>query len=176
MAPADLIELLTADHHRVTNLLADGAPARQLVRELEAHLVAEAQVLYPALRRHLPQAGTAVDGLVDTDHRIEEALADLDHDGGGPEHVGQLAEVTRLFAHHVREQERLFAELRPAAGEDELTRLAEVLGPVLMEAPTHPHPHLPREGRLEAIADSLASTVDHLRDALRREKREGGEG
>ena len=176
MAPADLIELLTADHRRVTRLLADRAPARQVVQEFEAHLVAEAQVLYPALRRHLPDADPAVDALVETDHRIEEALAQLDHDGAGAEHSAPLAELARLFASHVSDQERLFAELRPAAGDEELSRLGDVLGPVIMEAPTHPHPRLPREGRLEAIADSVASTVDHVRDALRRERREGREG
>jgi hypothetical protein len=166
MPASDLIELLEADHRRVTRLLAGGTLGRELVGELESHLVAEAQVLYPALRKHLPHAGAAVDELVETDHRLEEVLTDLDHEHMEPELV---AVVRELFASHVRDQEAVFAELRPAAGPEELDRLADVLGQVVMEAPTHPHPHLPREGPFERVADSLASTVDHLRDALRRE-------
>ncbi len=165
MATPDLTELLTADHRRVARLLSSGAPARELVGELSSHLVAEAQVLYPALRAHLAGATSAVDGLVATDHRLEEVLTELDRGG-----TGAVDELAELFARHVSEQERLFPQLREAAGDEELSRLGEALGPVVMEAPTHPHPHLPREGRLEVIADSVASTVDHLRDALRRDE------
>ena len=168
MANPDLTELLTADHRRVARLLDGGAAARQVVGELSSHLVAEARVLYPALRAHVTGADSAVDGLVATDHRLEEVLTELDHGGG--DSAGELAE---LFAHHVSEQERLFPELSEAAGDEELSRLGEALAAAVMEAPTHPHPHLPREGRLEVIADSMASTVDHLRDALRRDEHEG---
>ncbi len=162
----ELTELLTADHRRVARLLGNGAPARELVSELSSHLVAEAQLLYPALRRHLAAADADVDGLLATDHRLEEVLTALDHSGGDPP-----AELAEVFAHHVSEQERLFPELRRTAGDEELGRLGEALGEVVMEAPTHPHPHLPREGPLEVIADSVASTLDQLRDALRRNER-----
>jgi hypothetical protein len=164
--PPDLTELLTADHRRVARLLGGGAPSRELVPELSSHLVAEAQLLYPALRRHV--AAADVDGLLATDHRLEEVLTELDHSGGdSPDELGEL------FARHVRNQEQLFPELRRAAGGEELSRLGGALGSVVMEAPTHPHPHLPREGPLEVIADSVASTVDHLRDALRRDDHRG---
>ncbi len=166
-SPPDLTELLTADHRRITRLLDAGSPGREVVAELSSHLVAEAQVLYPAARRHLADADQAVDALVAVDHRLEEALAELERSGGGS------PEVTRLLARHVDEQEQLFAELRRVVNAEELVRLGQALGAVVMEAPTPPHPHLPREGRLEVIADSLASTVDHLRDALRRDEHKG---
>ena len=123
----DITELLTADHRRMARLLDDGAPARELVSELASHLVAEAQLLYPSLRRHLDTGEADVDGLLTTDHRLEQVLTALDHSGGDPP-----AELAEVFAHHVSEQERLFPQLRRRAGDEELRRLGEALGEVVM--------------------------------------------
>ncbi len=163
---ADLLELLEADHHRVSDLLVVGGVGRGLVSEVSSHLVAESQLLYPALRHHVPDADVTVDALLETDHRMEELLAEVDRGDGDP---AIDAELRELWADHVRRQEALFPELRQVAQPEELRRLGETLGPTIMEAPTHPHPHLPREGALEVISDAVASSVDHIRDALKRE-------
>jgi hypothetical protein len=165
----DLVELLEADHRRLEQLVADSDAGPELVRELSAHLVAESQLLYPAARRHLPDAEVTVDGLVEVDGRLEEVLLDLDkHGGAGP----GATELGELFRRHVSEQQWLFPQLRQVVDGAELRRLGDALGPTIMEAPTHPHPHLPAEGRLEVIADAVASGVDHIRDALHREEEE----
>ncbi|MDQ3575626.1 MAG: hypothetical protein M3378_03550 [Actinomycetota bacterium] len=164
--PPDVLELLEADHHRVSELLARIGDGAGPVSEVTTHLVAESQLLYPSLRHHLPDADVAVDGLLETDHRIEQLLAEVDR---GDADDAVAAELVALFAEHVRQQEALFAELHHAAEPEELLRLGQALGPVIMKAPTHPHPHLPREGTLEVISDAVASSVDHIRDALRRE-------
>ena len=169
---ADLLELLHADHSRIEELLTGTVQPGTLVSEISTHLVAETQLLYPAVRRHLPGADVTVDGLLETDHDMEEQLARLDHGQGGTTPASEVSELSELFAAHVRQQEAVFPALRQAAGSDEIRRLGEALGPTLMEAPTHPHPHLPREGPFEVISDAVASSVDHLRDALRREGRE----
>ncbi len=164
----DLVELLQADHARMVDVLA-GADSAALVSELSAHLVAESQLLYPALRRDVPDAEFAVDQLVETDHRLEELLADLD---GHRAEVGAPPELSALFDEHVRQQDALFPDLRRRADPAELRRLGERLGPTIMEAPTHPHPHLPREGAFEVISDAVASSVDHIRDALKHDDQE----
>lgn len=162
---ADLLELLEADHHRISDLLVVVGVGRGLVSEVSTHLVAESQLVYPTLRHHLPDADVSVDALLETDHRLEELLVDIDRDDAAPAVDTELAE---LWADHVRRQEALFSELRPVAEPEELRRLGDALGPTIMEAPTHPHPHLPREGALEVISDAVASSVDHIRDALKR--------
>jgi len=166
---ADLLELLEADHHRVSDLLTVVGGSRSLVSEVSTHLVAESQLLYPALRHHLPDADVAVDGLLETDHRMEELLLDVDR---GDEGAAVGSELRELWTDHVRRQEALFSELREVTEPEELRRLGDTLGPTIMEAPTHPHPHLPREGALEVISDAVASSVDHIRDALKREGHE----
>ncbi len=169
-AATDLLELLQADHARIEELMTGTVEPATLVSEVSTHLVAETQLLYPAVRRHLPEADVTVDGLLETDHDLEELLARLDHDEGGT--TTPASRMSELFAAHVRQQESLFPALRQAAGSEELRRLGDALGPTVMEAPTHPHPHLPREGTFEVISDAVASSVDHLRDALRRQGRE----
>ncbi len=162
---ADLLELLEADHHRVTDRVLVVGVGPSLVSEVSTHLVAESQLLYPALRRNLPDADVAVDGLLETDHRLEELLVEVER-GDADATVG--VELADLWADHVRGQEALFAELRQVVPPEELRRLGDALGPTIMEAPTHPHPHLPREGAMEVISDAVASSVDHVRDALKR--------
>ena len=164
----DLVELLQADHARMADVLAS-ADGSELVSGLSSHLVAESQLLYPVLRREVPDVDFAVDQLVETDHRLEELLADVDDDQGA---AGIPAPIAALLSEHVRQQDALFAELRQRADPRELRRLGESLGPTIMEAPTHPHPHLPREGAFEVISDAVASSVDHIRDALKREREE----
>jgi hypothetical protein len=162
---ADLLELLEADHHRVSDLLVAVGVGRGLVSEVSTHLVAESQLLYPILRHRLPDADVAVDALLETDHRLEELLLEVERGDAGPSEDTELVE---LWADHVRRQESLFPELRQVVEPDELRRLGDTLGPTIMEAPTHPHPHLPQEGALEVISDAVASSVDHIRDALKR--------
>ena len=167
--PPDLLELLQADHRRVNELVASNASGPELVREIESHLVAESQLLYPLLRRRVPEVDVAVDRLLEIDHRLEELLADVDRSGN--EHLA-VPGLDELFVEHVRQQEPLLSELRRVAEPEELRRLGATLGPTLMHAPTHAHPHLPREGTFEVIGDAVASSVDHLRDALRRDDHE----
>lgn len=162
---ADLLELLEADHHRVSDLLVVIGVGPGLVSEISTHLVAESQLLYPALRHRLPDADVAVDGLLETHHRLQELLLEVERGDESPSDDTELAD---LWADHVRRQEALFPELRQVTEPEELQRLGDALGPTIMEAPTHPHPHLPHEGALEVISDAVASSVDHIRDALKR--------
>jgi len=172
-AAPDILELLQADHHRVSDLLVVVGVGPGLVSEISTHLVAESQLLYPTVRHHLAEADVTVDGLLETDHRMEELLAEVDRGDEEPRAAtGVAAELEALWAEHVRQQEALFDELRQVVEPAELRRLGGAVGPTIMEAPTHPHPHLPREGALEVISDAVASTVDHIRDRLHRDDHE----
>ena len=159
----DLTELLEADHRRMHASLGAGGASSKLIREVSSHIVAEHQLLYPAVRHRMADGNTVVDNLIAIDHELERSLAEVDRDRSRP-----TSGVAALLVRHVEEQERLFVELRRVVDADELRRLGQALGPTLMQAPTHPHPHLPEEGPLEVIADAVASSVDHVRDAMGR--------
>lgn len=162
-AGTDLLELLETDHQRIRRLLTEG-DGRTLVRELSIHLVAEAHLLYAEARRHVADGDALVDELLDVDHRLEEALVDLDKARG----EDARARVDELALAHIDQQERrLFPAVADAVDRHRLAALGDVLGEVMREAPTHPHPRLPDEGSLAIIADAFAARYDELRDAYR---------
>ena len=164
---SDLLELLEADHRRIQRLVGEGQTGASLVAELSSHIVAEHQLLHPALRDHLAGGDAAADALTDIDHSLERALGRLEDGEAGVDRE----EIATLFARHVAGQEELFPEVRRAVDPERLQELGQQLGPTLSEAPTHPHPNLPEEGPLEVIGDAVASSLDQLRDALRRRGR-----
>jgi hypothetical protein len=153
---ADLFELLEAEHVRLVRMIHEGSP--DLVAEVSAHLVAESQLLYPAARRSLPD-DEVLDESLDRDHRIEEALTRLD---GSEE---RREDLLALFETHADALDNdLFPRLRDVIDEEDLIELGGALPIVLAQAPTRPHPHMPDEGPLEVIGDTLAAGVDRLRD------------
>ena len=148
---SDLLELLATDHARILRLLDDGADLETLQHEIEPHLVAEDQLLYRELRENFADADDLVDDLLELDHRIEEGLVD------------SAANVTALFAGHVRRQEdEAFPKLRSGVSEERLVLLGGALQEVMRTAPTRPHPHSPDEGWREQLADGFNAIVDHL--------------
>ena len=169
---SDLLDLLAADHRRIRRLVAEDADVPTLRRELSAHLVAEAHLLYPEARRSVYSVDQLVDDLLDADHVLEEALVDLDrHD-----EAAARGRVQELAVRHVdRQEDELFPRLRADADPRRLVALGDALGEVVSQAPSHAHPNLPDEGSLSVIADALAARFDELRDAYR-EGREGKDG
>ena len=157
----DLLELLEADHRRIERLLAEGADTHTLVHEIETHVVAEDQALYPEARKKL-NADDLVDSCLDVDHLLEEALVGLEHDSVDLEVVKEL--VNR---HIARQEADLFPALHEVVPRDRLVGLGDSLQMSIRTAPTHGHPHLPETGALEIVADLVAARLDQLRDAFR---------
>lgn len=153
---SDLLELLEADHHRLLRLLEEGSP--NIVAELEAHLVAEDQLLFPEARHSLTD-DELLDACLERDRRIEQLLADLANGRGAHEELADLVQAHADVLEH-----ELFPMLRDVLDDDRLEELGAALPTVLAQAPSRAHPHIPDEGPLEVIGDTLAAGVDRLRD------------
>ena len=121
--PADLIDLLVAEHRRLEWLFADvdtAATDRARRRALDAvaaaldrHAAAEREFLHPALREYLP-AGAEIAMYEAGQHASFAALP-----------AGELPDAVRL---HLQEEEtELFPRLRAACPREELARLGELL-------------------------------------------------
>jgi hypothetical protein len=162
--PVDLLELLAADHHRIRHLVREDIEVPTLVRELAAHLVAEAQLLYPEARHSVADIDKVVDDLLDIDHLIEEALVDLEK-ADTADHRKRVLELAVRHADH--QEDLLFPHVKEQADPERLGDLGVVLGQVLSEAPSHAHPNLPDHGAFGIIADTLASRIDRWRDKHR---------
>src|SRR4051794_39155429 len=114
---ADVISLLTQDHREVDEMFTKvldgdaGGEARVdlvngIIRELSMHAVAEEEVLYPAMRKVLPDGGAKVEEALTEHQRIKEALSAID---GKDVESAEVAEGLRAAAaevrHHVEEEE-----------------------------------------------------------------------
>ncbi|GAA2326945.1 hemerythrin domain-containing protein [Dactylosporangium salmoneum] len=124
--PADLIDLLVAEHRRLESLFADVETARTAAgREaalgaalaaLERHSLTEERFLHPALRDYLP-AGTEIAAYEDAEHASFERQAD--------ERGAGLFDAVRQ---HMQEAEtELFPRLAQACPAAELRRLGDLL-------------------------------------------------
>ena len=126
----DLGELIIHEHQVIDGLLdALGADrddrfllAHRLIDEAAAHIVAEQQVFYPALRDIVPGGSAMADRGQDEHRRLREALGQLeDAYPGDDDFEAAAAAVGALMAEHAHHQE---SAVIPA--------LADVIGPMAM--------------------------------------------
>ena len=148
------VELIERDHREVEQLFREweqGDPGARrdvvqtIIRELSVHAAIEEQVLYPAMRRLLPDGERLMQEAIQEHQEAKEVLSDLE--AKGPEDPGFTQKVGALIQdvrHHVEEEEReLLPSLASAMSDQELDELGERLEIARRAAPTRPHPHAP---------------------------------
>src|SRR3954468_9115669 len=120
---ADLIDILTADHHEVLELV-DRIPAAEpkecreladtVIAELMRHAVAEEMYVYPAMREHLPDGEAAVRHDIEEHQQLEEAMKDLEGlDAADPRFLEVLGRLEAVLRDHVQDEEtEQFPQLR----------------------------------------------------------------
>ncbi len=177
--PADVVELLSADHRElsrlVTKLSCGELPPEQrrrlaevVVAELMRHSVAEEEYLYPAAREALPGSDAVADAGLATHREAEEVMQRLlEAPADSPEFdeaARRLADVAR--AHVEVEEDGLLARLRTECDPGERRRLAVLVGMAKDSAPTRPHPSLPDRPPWNLFLASGVGIVDQLRDAF----------
>ena len=175
----DAVELLTDDHRRVEGLFAQlegpGGPGpsaplvQELVRELSVHAAIEEQVLYPALRKELPEGDEMAEHAIDEHQQVKELLARLDGmEPNDPQVAGLVSEISSNVREHVQEEESdVFPRLRQALAADQLRQMGEALEKAKKMAPTRPHPNAPSTPPGNVVAGAAAAVVDKARDAAR---------
>ena len=114
-ATPDAVELLTNDHAEVEQMfrqiesLPDGDAKDELVaeviRELSVHAAVEEQVLYPAMRKALPDGDTLVQEAIEEHQRVKETLAAIERAETPAEREPQLVRLMGDVRHHVDEEE-----------------------------------------------------------------------
>lgn len=167
MADVDLLELLSADH-RI--LLEEPAPN---VSELSQHLSVERDLLYPAIRHHLPDGETVVADLRRSERHIETLLEAYERRRGG-ESDDLPGELRQAVCEHVTSQERLFARFRQEIPEADLVRAVATVPLSIGGSPTHAHVRLAAGGPAGEMAEDAASAADHWHDRVARDRRDPG--
>ena len=179
-ATPDAVELLSTDHAEVEQMfrqiesLPDGDAKDQLVagviRELSVHAAIEEQVLYPAMRKALPDGDTLVQEAIEEHQRVKETLVAIERADTPAERDPQLVRLIGDVRHHVDEEEaELFPKLRASVTTAELKEMGSKLESAKKMAPTHPHPNAPNTPPGNIVGGAAAAVIDKARDALNRD-------
>jgi hemerythrin superfamily protein len=173
------------DHIRLDGLLGrlDEVPAErqdavllQIYRLVFPHAFAEEAVLWPVIRRVLPE-GHALTLQIELEHqRINELVAELEAlEPGSPAHGQVLVQVVALLREDVRDEEdSLLPRLQEKLGAGQLRRLGLAWEIVRMMAPTRAHPIVARRPPGNVLSALPLALLDRLRDLLDARLQSGG--
>ncbi len=176
----DAIQLLTTDHSEVEAMfrqiesLPEGDARSKIVedviRELSVHAAIEEQVLYPVMRKELPDGETLVQEAIDEHQKAKETLAAIERADAAVERNQLLVQLMGNVRHHVEEEEtELFPKLQASIAKAELQEMGGKLAAAKKMAPTHPHPNAPNTPPGNLVGGVAAAVMDKARDALRRD-------
>ena len=176
--PGSVLVLQRRDHVELDRLLQEldttaGTSQEEEVlsridRLVFSHAFAEETVLWPVLRRVLPD-GDALTLQVEKEHQeVNELVSAIERDGS--EHPARAARLTRLvevLREDVRDEEDvLFPRLQEAVSADELRRLGRRWALVRRLSPTRPHPTVSRRPPGNALSGLPLTLLDRTRDAV----------
>jgi hemerythrin superfamily protein len=174
----DVIDILTADHHEVTEMIGEIRSAQDLlvqrdladmvITELVRHSVAEEMHVYPVMREHLPDGQQAVEHDIEEHKEIETTLKELEGTDPAEARFGELVQsLQSTLADHVRDEEAdQFPQLRAHVPPEILLDLGEKVLAAKKLAPTRPHPSAPNSAPFHKAVGPGVGLVDRLRDKL----------
>jgi len=173
----DVVDLLTADHHEVLDLLGQipGAdPERRrdmadtIIAELMRHSVAEEMFVYPAMREHLADGEAQVQDDIEEHQQLVEVMKELeDVDAADPRFLETLGRLEGVLRHHITDEEtEQFPRLRAQLTREQLVEMGTKVRVAKMAAPTRPHPSAPHSELFHKTLGPGVGLVDRLRDKL----------
>jgi hemerythrin superfamily protein len=133
-----------------------------------SHAFAEETVLWPVLRRVLPD-GEALTLRVEQEHQeVNELVAALERDGiDHPQRANRLARLVEVLREDVRdEEELLFPRLQEKLSDGQLRRLGLRWEVMRRLSPTRPHPTVSRRPPGNALSGLPLTLLDRTRDVV----------
>ncbi|MEV7078168.1 hemerythrin domain-containing protein [Streptomyces sp. NPDC093516] len=176
--PGSVLARQRRDHAEMDRLmdryraLGDGAERDRVLKEIVqlvfSHAFAEETVLWPAVRRAVPD-GEELTSRVEEEHQeINDLVAAIERlEPGTAEREEKVERVFALIRQDIRDEEDLvLPRLQEALDTARLRRLGAAWEAVRRSAPTHPHPVVPRRPPGNAVLGVPLSLYDRLRDGL----------
>jgi hemerythrin superfamily protein len=173
----DIIGELLSDHQQVKQMLAAlerAMPAKtgglfwELTNELVRHEVAEEEIVYPEVRKVVPDGERLADARIKEQSEAEELLATMEKTGAEdkdfPTYLQKLQEA--VLEHAGKEETLVFAPLGEALDIDRRNQLGSRYRKAKAAAPTHPHPNAPDTPPGNMALGPVAALVDRARDAM----------
>ncbi|MEY2477645.1 MAG: hypothetical protein QOG87_2960 [Actinomycetota bacterium] len=164
-AKPDAVAILVRDHKEVDQLFEqfdreretfEGGLLRRIIEALSVHAAVEEQVVYPAMRKALPDGDARVQQAIADHQKVKEALAELEK--MAPLDQGVLPAVERLArdvrAHVEEEEGDLFPRLAEALDEPTLQDMGRAIEKARKGAPSQVAGAVDRvRGLLDEAAD-----------------------
>jgi hemerythrin superfamily protein len=175
--PGSVLVRQRDDHIELDRLLQEldgttGSAQQEVLNRIDrlvfSHAFAEETVLWPVLRRVLPD-GDALTLQVEKEHQeVNELVSALEADGpDDPRRPARLARLVEVLREDVRDEEDvLFPRLQEAVPADELRRLGRRWEIMRRISPTRPHPTGSRRPSGNALSGLPLSVLDRTRDAV----------
>ncbi|MEU2060567.1 hemerythrin domain-containing protein [Streptomyces sp. NPDC013455] len=141
-----------------------------VVQLVFSHAFAEETVLWPAVRRFVPD-GEELTARVEEEHQqINDLVADVERlSPGDPEREEKVRRAFALIRQDIRDEEDLLLpRLQDATDAALRRRLGAAWETVRRTAPTHPHPVVPRRPPVNALLGVPLSLYDRIRDVIGR--------
>jgi hemerythrin superfamily protein len=175
--PTSVLVRQRDDHIELDRLLRElhgstGAEQERVLRRIDrlvfSHAFAEETVLWPAIRRVLPD-GDALTLRIEEEHQeVNQLVSELEmlgHDD--PRRAPTLARLVEVLEEDVRDEEDvLFPRLQEALDGKALRRLGLQWEVARRVSPTRPHPPVSRRPPGNAVAGLPLSLLDRSRDLV----------
>ena len=165
------------DHVQLDRLLhqleaTTGAAQEEVLRRIDrlvfSHAFAEETVIWPVVRRVLPD-GDALTRQIEEEHQeVNELVAALEEGGpADPRRAERLDRLVTVLREDVRDEEDvLFPRLQEALPPEELRRLGTRWAFMRRISPTRPHPTVSRRPPGNALSGLPLSLLDRTRDVV----------
>jgi hemerythrin superfamily protein len=173
----DIVKKLLADHQEVKAMFArieKASPTQlgdmfwELTNELVRHEVAEEEIVYPEVRKVVPNGERLADARIKEQSQAEELLEKMEKEGA--DHEDFRADLQKLqkevLAHAESEEQTVFAPLGEKLDAERRATLGERYEKAKAAAPTHPHPKAPDTPPGNMALGPIAALVDRFRDAM----------
>ncbi|MCZ2811391.1 hemerythrin domain-containing protein [Modestobacter sp. VKM Ac-2979] len=175
--PGSVLVRQRDDHEQLDRLLHEldgttGTDQERVLRRIDrlvfSHAFAEETVLWPAIRRVLPD-GDALTRQVEEEHQeVNELVSELEtlpHDD--PRRAAALSRLVEVLREDVRDEEDvLFPRLQEALDADALRRLGRQWQLARLISPTRPHPTVSRRPPGNALSGLPLTVLDRTRDLV----------
>jgi hemerythrin superfamily protein len=173
----DIVDRLLSDHQQVKQMFSrmeqgGTSMAREmfweLTNELVRHEVAEEEIVYPVVRKTLPDGDRVADERIKEQSEAEELLKQMEKAGADdasfPANFQKLHQA--VLQHAEKEEQTVFGPMRGAVDIEEREKLGSRYEKAKASAPTHPHPSAPDTPPGNVALGPVAALVDRARDAM----------
>jgi hemerythrin superfamily protein len=176
-APADVVDILTTDHHEVLDLIGQIPSAQRdqrrdmadtAIAEVVRHSVAEEMYVYPAMRQRLSDGDEIVQHDIKEHQQLEQIMKALEGvDADDARFLELVSRFKEALRHHASDEEsEQFPKLRAHIPPDELVELGAKVEAAKKAAPTRPHPSAPHSELFHKMVGPGVGMLDRLRDKL----------